>query len=207
MMHETQAVESVDQERGGFAAAWEPGPAALGLCVMLTGLSGAGKTTLAQELARRWQSQLGRPMEVLDGDECRKLLSSELGFSDEHRDLNVARLAFVASLVARQGGAAVIAAIAPRDEAREQAMRRLRAAGVACLVHVSTPLDVCQARDPKGLYAKARAGELPGLTGVGSPYDEPRRPDLRLDLGSMSVEEAASRVEAWAARAKAALTA
>jgi sulfate adenylyltransferase len=187
----------------GFASAWAPGPVPVGFCAMLTGLSGAGKTTLAQALAARWRERLHRPMEILDGDKCRETLSSELGFSDEDRDLNVARLAFVARAILGQGGAVAIAAIAPRQGARDEALRILRQAGVSCLIHVSTSLQVCEARDPKGLYAKARAGKLPGFTGLDSAYDEPRDPDLRLDLGALDVERAVDMIEAWALRARA----
>lgn len=168
----------------------------VGVCVMMTGLSGAGKSTLAKSLAARWEAQ-GRPVTILDGDEARRLISSELGFSPEHRDLNIARLAYVAAEVAKHGGASIVAAIAPHAKSRRAAMAAMRANGVACLVHVCTPLDVCEERDPKGLYAKARAGALEGMTGIGSPYDEPMDADVRVDLSAWDLGSACESIESW----------
>lgn len=167
-----------------------------GFCVWLTGLSGAGKTTLAGELARRHEKRESRPMTLLDGDEARKALCSELGFSREHRDLSVARLALVASLIAKHGGACVVAVISPYEAARAAGLGVIERQGLALLVHVSTPLDVCEARDPKGLYARARSGALAGFTGVSDPYEPPPAPDLALDLGAMDVKRACELVEA-----------
>lgn len=167
-----------------------------GLAIFLSGLSGAGKSSLSQELSRRMLSRRGVEPTLLDGDEVRRLLSSELGFSREHRDLNVARMAFVAAEVARHGGICVVAAIMPFEAARREAMARVLAAGgSALMVHVSTSLAVCEGRDPKGLYAKARSGRLTGFTGVGDPYEEPVDPGMRLDLGAMSVQSACDALE------------
>lgn len=171
-----------------------------GFCVMLTGLSGAGKSALSRELARLWEERVGEGLSVLDGDEARETLCSELGFSKEHRDLNVARLAFVAGLIARHGGGAIIAAICPYRGARELARERLEAQGsLFCEVWVSTPLSVCEERDPKGLYRRARAGALAAFTGVSDPYEEPPGADLRLDLSRLSPREAALQVADWLA--------
>ena len=114
-----------------------------GVVILMTGLSGAGKSSLAKRLSERWTQASGRPMSVLDGDEARKLLSSELTFSREHRDLNVARLGFVAAEIAKHGGACAIAAIAPFDAARRGALARISQNGLACLVHVGTSLAEC----------------------------------------------------------------
>lgn len=166
-----------------------------GVSVMLTGLSAAGKSTLAQRLAQRWEMVHGKPMTILDGDEARKMLSSELGFSREHRELNVRRLGYVASEVSKHGGASVIAAIAPFEASRQESMKMMARSGVACLVHVSTSLRTCEERDPKGLYAKARAGELRGFTGLDDPYETPSNPDLRLDMGMLGLDEACESIE------------
>lgn len=166
-----------------------------GFCIWLTGLSGAGKTTLAREIIRRHETLTMSPMTLIDGDEARKTLCSELGFSRPHRDLSVSRLALVASLIVRHGGACVVAAITPYKEARSQAIRCIEDGGLTLLVHVSTPLDVCEARDAKGLYAQARSGALSSFTGVSDPYEIPLAPDLSLDLEAMDVERACKMVE------------
>jgi sulfate adenylyltransferase len=166
-----------------------------GVGILLTGLSAAGKSMLAQRLAQRWMMSKGEPMTILDGDEARKMLSSELGFSREHRDLNVLRLGFVAAEVAKHGGAAVIAAIAPFEEARNAAADLIAKQGIFCLVHVSTSLSVCESRDPKGLYAKARSGELKGFTGIDDPYEKPLGADLVLDMNTLGLDEACEKIE------------
>ena len=157
-----------------------PGPNPRGLILFFTGLPGAGKSTLAQVLSSRL-AELGRTVTLLDGDEVRRLLSSDLGYSREHRDLNVRRIGYVAAEVARHGGIAICAQIAPYAAARAEVRRRGSAAGRFLLVHVSTPLEVCERRDPKGQYAKARAGLLPGFTGVSDPYEPPQDADLSID--------------------------
>jgi sulfate adenylyltransferase len=151
-----------------------------GLVIFFTGLPGAGKSTLAQALATRL-GQAGRSVTLLDGDEVRRLLSSELGYSRAHRDLNVMRIGYVATEVARHGGVAICAQIAPYAAARAEVRRRASAAGRFLLVYVSTPLEVCERRDPKHHYARARAGLLPGFTGVSDPYEAPHDAEMVID--------------------------
>src|SRR5919206_1723115 len=147
-----------------------------GVTVFLTGLSGAGKSTIADALIASLESE-GRPVTVLDGDVVRTHLSSELTFSREHRDLNIRRIGFVAGEVVKHGGTAVVAAIAPFEQAREEARHLVEKHGRFLLVHVSTPLEVVEQRDVKGLYAQARAGVIPQFTGISDPYEEPGTPD------------------------------
>lgn len=169
-----------------------------GFCVMLTGLSGAGKSALSQELVRLWRERVGEELSVLDGDEARLELSQELGFSREHRDMNVGRLAFCAALAAKHGAGVVIAAICPYERARALARARVESAGALfCEAWVKTELSVCEARDPKGLYRRARAGELSAFTGVSDPYEAPARADVELDLGALSLSDAAGRLADW----------
>ena len=166
-----------------------------GLIVFLTGLPGAGKSTLGRALHERLV-ELGRSVTLLDGDEVRALLSSELGYSRAHRDLNVRRIGYVASEIARHGGVAICAQIAPYAAARAEVQRRGSAAGHFLLVHVSTPLEVCERRDPKGHYARARAGLLPAFTGVSDPYEAPLDADLSIDTQNSTPREAAERIVA-----------
>jgi sulfate adenylyltransferase len=172
-----------------------PAPRSDGVVVFFTGLPGAGKSTLAQALAGLLE-QAGRRVTLLDGDEVRKVLSSELGYSRAHRDLNVLRIGYVAAEVARHGGVAICAQIAPYARAREEVRRRACAAGGFLLVHVATPLEVCELRDPKGHYAKARAGLLAGFTGVSDPYEPPQDADLTIDTQNGSPREAAQSIVA-----------
>jgi len=131
----------------------------------------------------------GRPVTLLDGDLVRKHLSSELGFSRAHRDLNVHRIAYVASEITKNGGIAICAPIAPYAEARRAARELVEAQGVFVEVHVATPLEVCELRDRKGLYALARAGKITQFTGIDDPYEAPDSPELRLDTSEMSPEQ------------------
>jgi sulfate adenylyltransferase len=170
-----------------------PPRAQQGLVVFMTGLSGAGKSTIAQVLAKRLEEIGPRRVTLLDGDIVRQHLSSELGFSRQHRDLNVTRIGYVASEVARHGGVAICAPIAPYAAARRQ-VRELCGEGGFYEVHVATPIAVCEQRDRKGLYAKARAGLLKGFTGIDDPYEEPEAPELRLDASLDSAEDAAERI-------------
>lgn len=168
-----------------------------GFCIFLTGLSASGKSALATRLAERREMRERKAITILDGDEARKMLSSELGFSRQHRDLNIQRLSYVAGEISKHGGAAVIAAIAPYDQARNEGIIRMRKMGTVCLVHVNTSLEVCERRDSKGLYKKARAGLLPNFTGIDDPYEKPSRADLVLDMGNMTLDEGCEEIEAW----------
>lgn len=165
-----------------------------GLAILLTGLPGAGKTTLSSALARRIQSDYGRPVTLLDGDEIRKLLSSELGFSHEHRRLNMLRHAFIAAELCRHGAVAICALIAPYDEVRREMRAMIAPHGRFLEVYLSTPLSVCEQRDPKRLYARARAGELSHVTGIDDPYERPLAPDLELDTSALSVDLCVNRI-------------
>lgn len=169
----------------------QPERARRGWCVFLTGLSGAGKSTIAQALAARLQEHSARPVTVLDGDEVRKHLSKGLGFSREDRDTNVARIGWVASEIVRHGGVVICAQIAPFASARAQARRLVEAHGRFFEIHVATPLSECERRDRKGLYALARAGELKQFTGISDPYEVPLAPELTLDtLATDPLDEA-----------------
>ncbi len=165
-----------------------------GFTVFLTGLSGAGKSTIANALRVKLLELGGRPVTLLDGDIVRKNLSSELGFSKEHRDLNILRIGFVASEITKNGGIAICAPIAPYCETRRRVREMIEPVGGMFEVHVATPLEVCEDRDRKGLYAKARAGIIKGFTGIDDPYEEPENPELRLDTLDCSPDEAAQRI-------------
>src|SRR6185312_13311456 len=160
-----------------------------GATVWLTGLPSAGKSTLARALAERLRAER-REVEVLDGDEIRAVLSTELGFTKEDRDLNVARIGYVASLLASHGVLVLVPVIAPYAEARAAVRRRHAACGADYVeVYVGTPVEICADRDVKGLYARQRAGELTGLTGVDDPYQAPQDPDIRVDTCFSAVEQ------------------
>ncbi len=167
-----------------------------GATVWLTGLPSAGKTTIARELADRLREE-GRRVELLDGDEIREFLSAGLGFGRADRDTNVQRIGFVAELLARNGVTALVPVIAPYADSRDAVRERHEANGTAYVeVHVATPVEVCSVRDVKGLYAKQAAGELTGLTGVDDPYEEPVKPDLRIESQDQTVQESAAAVHA-----------
>lgn len=165
-----------------------------GVCIFFTGLSGSGKTTLASALDARIRAETARATTLLDGDIIRTHLSSELGFSREHRDLNIQRIGFVASEVVKHGGFVIVSAIAPFDGARKSARGLVEPLGRFYLVHLATPLNVCEARDVKGLYAKARAGLLAGFTGVSDPYEAPADADLTIDTSAMCPSEAVAQI-------------
>ena len=171
-----------------------PPRAERGLAIFFTGLSGSGKSTIARGLAEALTERGDRTVSLLDGDHVRRLLSAGLTFSRADRDLNIARIGYVAAEVARHGGIAICAPIAPYAEARAAARRMVTEVGDFLLVYVSTPVDVCAARDRKGLYAKARAGLITGFTGVSDPYEEPRDADLVLDTSVMTRQEAVDAV-------------
>ncbi|MBV9095323.1 MAG: adenylyl-sulfate kinase, partial [Streptosporangiaceae bacterium] len=158
-----------------------PPRAERGLVIFFTGLSGSGKSTIARGLAEALTERGDRTVSLLDGDHVRHLLSAGLTFSRADRDLNIARIGYVAAEVARHGGIAICAPIAPYAQARAAARAMATEVGDFVLVHVSTPVEVCEARDRKGLYAKARAGTIKSFTGVSDPYEEPRDADLVLD--------------------------
>lgn len=158
-----------------------------GATVWLTGLSGAGMTTIVDADAGQLRAA-GREVEVLDGDELRRGLSAGLGFSREDRDTHVRRVGFVAELLARHGVVALVPVIAPYAATRDEVRAQHDAHGTGYLeVHVATPLAECARRDVKGLYARAAAGELTGMTGVDDPYEEPDKPDLRLDTTATDI--------------------
>jgi adenylylsulfate kinase len=161
-----------------------------GITIWLTGLSGAGKSTLATALAARLHAT-GRPVEVLDGDEVRRTLSQELGFSRADRDTNVRRIAYVAKLLTRNGVTVVVAAISPFADTRTEARRTI---GRFLEVHVKASLETCAARDPKGLYANAVAGAIPAFTGISDPYEPPLAPDLVIDTERDTVEQGVARI-------------
>lgn len=165
-----------------------------GFTVLFTGLSGSGKSTIAARVTAWLRLDASRPVTLLDGDVVRQHLSRGLGFSREDRETNVRRIGWVAAALTRHRGAVVAAPIAPYAAARADVRAMVEAHGAFVLVHVSTPLEVCEARDRKGLYARARAGELPGFTGIDDPYEEPDDADLVLDTRHLSADDAADRV-------------
>jgi sulfate adenylyltransferase len=165
-----------------------------GFTLFFTGLSGAGKSTIANALMVRLLELGGRPVTLLDGDIVRRNLSSELGFSREHRDINIRRIGFVASEITKNGGIAICAPIAPYDRVRKDVRAVIESVGGFVLVHVATPLEVCEARDRKGLYAKARAGTIKEFTGISDPYEEPRDAEVVIRTNDLTPEEAAQEV-------------
>ncbi len=171
-----------------------PPRAERGLAVFFTGLSGSGKSTIARGLAEALIERGDRTVSLLDGDQVRHLLSAGLTFSRADRDLNIARIGYVAAEVARHGGIAICAPIAPYAQARATAREMVTTVGDFLLIYISTPVEVCAARDRKGLYAKARAGLIKGFTGVSDPYEEPRDADLVLDTSAMTRQQAVNAV-------------
>ena len=165
-----------------------------GLTIFFTGLSGSGKSTIANVLLVKFLEMGGRPVTLLDGDLVRKNLSSELGFSKEHRDLNIKRIGYVASEITKNGGIAICAPIAPYDDVRKAVRSAIEPLGGFILVHVSTSVEVCEQRDRKGLYAKARAGIIKEFTGISDPYEEPADAHIVLDTAELTAEEAAQQI-------------
>jgi len=164
-----------------------------GCCIWLTGLSGAGKSTIAGILAERLERR-GRTVTLLDGDVVRTHLSKGLGFSKDDRDTNIRRIGFVASEVVRHRGAVICAVVSPYESTRNEA-RDLVGASSFVLVYVATPLEECERRDVKGLYAKARRGEITGLTGIDDPYEPPVSPDIVLTTLDADAEQCAATIE------------
>jgi sulfate adenylyltransferase len=171
-----------------------PPRARQGFTVFFTGLSGSGKSTVANVLLVKLLEMGGRPVTLLDGDLVRKHLSSELGFSKEHRDINIRRIGFVASEITKNGGIAICAPIAPYDSVRKDVRRAVEPGGGFILVHVATSIEVCEGRDRKGLYAKARAGIVKEFTGISDPYESPTDAEITLDTAQLSPEEAAHQI-------------
>jgi sulfate adenylyltransferase len=165
-----------------------------GFTVFFTGLSGSGKSTVANALMVKLMEMGGRPVTLLDGDLVRKHLSSELGFSKEHRDLNIQRIGYVASEITKNGGIAICAPIAPYSATRKRVREMVEPLGGFIEIHVATPIEVCEARDRKGLYAKARAGILKGFTGIDDPYEVPENPEMRLDTTESTPDMSAHRI-------------
>ena len=165
-----------------------------GFTVFFTGLPSSGKSTLANVLITKLMEIGGRPTTLLDGDLVRKHLSSELGFSKEHRDINIRRIGWVASEITKNGGIAVCAPIAPYDRIRKEVREMIEAVGGFVLVHVSTPVEVCEQRDRKGLYAKARAGIIKEFTGISDPYEQPADAEIAIDTTEQSAQEGVQQV-------------
>ena len=165
-----------------------------GVTIFFTGLSGSGKSTVANVLLTKFLEMGGRPVTILDGDLVRKHLSSELGFSKEHRDINIRRIGYVASEITKNGGIAICAPIAPYDSVRKQVRSMIEPHGGFILVHMATPLEICEQRDRKGLYAKARAGIVKEFTGISDPYEAPKDAEVVIDTGELSAEESAQEI-------------
>ena len=168
-----------------------------GFTIWMTGLSGSGKSTITDVLVTKF-AERGIPLEVLDGDVVRENLSKGLGFSKEDRDTNITRIGFVADLLARNGVPVITAAISPYRETRD-AVRKMHEANGAAFVEtfIATSLEECEARDTKGLYAKARSGEIPEFTGVSDPYEEPENPEIRVETAGRTPEESADEILAY----------
>ena len=152
-----------------------------GFTVFFTGYYKSGASVVAHALRERLLQHGGRPVTLLEGDMIRAEISPELGYSKGERDLNIHRLAFIASEISKAGGAVLCAAIAPYDEARERARQMISKSGGFYLIHISTPLSDCMQRDKSGTYDRAKRGELKGFTGIDDPYETPSHPDLTLD--------------------------
>jgi sulfate adenylyltransferase len=165
-----------------------------GVTIFFTGLSGSGKSTIANVLMTKFLETGGRPVTLLDGDLVRKHLSSELGFSKEHRDINIRRIGYVASEITKNGGIAICAPIAPYDATRKHVRALIDPVGGFILVHVATPIETCEQRDRKGLYAKARAGILKEFTGISDPYEQPADAEVTINTADLSPEEAAQEI-------------
>ena len=181
--------EVVDQLKCSF-----PPRSKQGFTIFMTGFSGSGKSTIAKVLLVKFLEMCDRPVTLLDGDIVRKNLSSELNYSQEHRNLNITRIGFVASEITKNGGIALCAPIAPYEESRQANRELISRYGGYIEVHVSTPLEVCEQRDRKGLYAKARAGKIKGVTGVTDPYIPPSNPELTIDTTNITPMEAVQEI-------------
>jgi sulfate adenylyltransferase len=165
-----------------------------GFTIFFTGLSGSGKSTIANALLVKMLENGQRRVTILDGDVVRKHLSSELGFSKEHRDLNIKRIGYVAAEITKNGGVAICAPIAPYDKTRKEVRSMIEEVGGFVEIYVNTPLEECEKRDRKGLYAMARAGKIKGFTGIDDPYEIPEAPEMSIDTLELSAELAAHRI-------------
>ncbi|CAM3246353.1 bifunctional sulfate adenylyltransferase/adenylylsulfate kinase [Paracoccus nototheniae] len=171
-----------------------PPRAQQGFTVFFTGLSGSGKSTVANALMVKLMEMGGRPVSLLDGDVVRKHLSSELGFSKEHRDINIKRIGYVASEITKNGGIAICAPIAPYTATRRAVREMVEAGGAFVEVHISTPIEECERRDRKGLYKLAREGKIKEFTGISDPYEVPAKAELSVDTSDIDVDGAAHQV-------------
>lgn len=171
-----------------------------GITLFFTGLSGAGKSTIAKIMYAKFIEQGDRPVTLLDGDIVRQNLSSELGFSKEHRDLNIKRIGFVASEITKNGGVAICAPIAPYAATRQSVRELIEQHGAFIEIYLATPLEVCESRDRKGLYAKARKGLIPEFTGISDPYESPGNPEIRIDTTDLSPIQAAQEISLYLLR-------
>jgi len=165
-----------------------------GFTVFFTGLSGSGKSTIANALRVKLMEMINRPVTLLDGDVVRQHLSSELGFSKEHRNINVQRIGYVASEITKNGGVAICAPIAPYEKMREQVREMIEPLGGFIEIHVSTPLEECEKRDRKGLYALARKGVIKEFTGISDPYEVPKSPEMDINTLNFSPDQATQRI-------------
>ena len=181
------AVDPIDLRRPSAARA-------TGAVVLLTGLSGAGKSTVARALVERLRGAIGAHAILLDGDDVRRELAGELTFSAEDRDRNVQRIAWVAARLAEVGAIAVCAPIAPFEESRQRMRQKVEPQSPFIVVHVATPLAVAEQRDRKGLYRLARAGKIADFTGIDSPYEEPTDADVVIDTSDLSVDQCVDRI-------------
>jgi sulfate adenylyltransferase len=171
-----------------------PPPQKQGFTIFLTGFPGSGKSTIAKILYSRFLEIGDRPVTLLDGDIVRHNLSSELSFSKEHRDINVRRIGFVAGEITKNRGIAICAPIAPYERTREEIRASIEAYGGFVEVHVATPIEECEKRDRKGMYAKAKAGIIKGFTGVDAPYEVPASPEIRIDTTHVTPIESAREI-------------
>jgi adenylyl-sulfate kinase len=169
-----------------------------GFCLWFTGLSGAGKSTIAEIVVDELRAR-GHRVELLDGDEVREHISAGLTFSKEDRDINIRRIGFVASLLARNGVVAVTAAISPYRSVRDEVRARI---DNFVEIYVATSLEECEARDVKGLYAKARSGDIPQFTGLSDPYEPPVDPEIRVETAGRTPQESARDVVDWLEQAR-----
>jgi sulfate adenylyltransferase len=172
----------------------KPPRARQGFTVFFTGLSGSGKSTIANALMTKLMEMGGRPVTLLDGDVVRKHLSSELGFSKEHRDINIQRIGYVASEITKNGGIAICAPIAPYERTRAVVREMIETYGAFLEVHVATSIEECEKRDRKGLYKLAREGKIKEFTGISDPYEEPKNPELRLETEGNEIDYSAQQV-------------